>query len=78
MSLTNSLKFMLDLAVLWVIVFPITTFLHECGHALAALVSKDHAVTIKDGRWTRPVDMAKRQAAPGDKYFAGLRWLHLV
>ena len=56
MSLTDLLKLMLDLAVLWVIVFPITTFLHECGHALAALVSSDHAITIKmgggPGRWT--------------------------
>jgi Zn-dependent protease len=42
----------LYLALLWVILFPITTFLHECGHAFTALALTDRDVKILlgDGR----------------------------
>jgi len=52
MSLVNPLLFMLYLVVLWLILFPIITFLHECGHALTVLALTDRNVTILlgDGR----------------------------
>ena len=45
-SLANPFTFILYLVMLWTFVFPITTFLHECGHALTALALTDRDVTI--------------------------------
>lgn len=38
MSLDSPLSVLLYLAALWFMVFPLTTFLHECGHALVVLL----------------------------------------
>ena len=46
MGLSNALTLLLYSAVLWAVVFPVFTFLHECGHALMALALTDRNVTI--------------------------------
>jgi hypothetical protein len=45
----DMLRFILYLALLWILLFPITTLLHECGHAFTTLALTDRDVSIQLG-----------------------------
>lgn len=59
--LKDSIWLLLYIATLWIVIFPITTFLHECGHAFTGLSLTNKEFTIQLGNGHNTLKLIRRR-----------------